>query len=63
MDSRLWPCPPCGEIREFVQPECLDGHTDDDGECPEWACADCGSAVVIGNAAVVADVLRLQRAA
>ena len=21
MDSRLWPCPPCGEIREFVQPD------------------------------------------
>ena len=20
MDSRLWPCPPCGEIREFIQP-------------------------------------------
>ena len=48
MDSRLWPCPPCGEIREFVQPTCIDGHTDDGGECPEWACTDCGSAVVIG---------------
>ena len=63
MDSRLWPCPPCGEIREFIQPECLDGHTDDGGDCPEWACADCGSAVVIGGAGVVADVLRLRHAA
>ena len=63
MDSRLWPCPPCGEIREFLQPECLDGHTDDGGECPEWACADCGSAVVMGPAGVVADVLRLRHAA
>jgi len=63
MDSRLWPCPPCGEIREFVQPECIDGHTEDGGECPEWACVDCGSAVVIGSTGVVADVLRLRHAA
>ena len=51
MDSRLWPCPPCGEIREFVQPTCLDGHTEDGGECPEWICVDCGSALLIGDAA------------
>jgi hypothetical protein len=63
MDSRLWPCPPCGEIREFLQPDCIDGHTDEGGECPEWACADCGSAVFIGQAGVVADVLRLRHAA
>ena len=63
MDSRLWPCPPCGEIREFIQPECLDGHTDDGGDCPEWACADCGSAVVLGGAGGVGDVLRLRHAA
>ena len=63
MDSRLWPCPPCGEIREFIQPECLDGHTDDGGNCPEWACADCGSAVVLGGAGEVADVVRLRHAA
>jgi hypothetical protein len=63
MDSRLWPCPPCGEIREFIQPTCLDGHTDDGGECPEWACVDCGSAVVFGDVGVVADVLRLRQAA
>ena len=63
MDSRLWPCPSCDEVRDFVQPPCADGHTDGGGECPEWACAECGSAVVIGDAAVVADVLRLQRAA
>ena len=63
MDTQLWPCPPCGEIREFVQPECIDGHTEDGGECPEWACVDCGSAVVIGGAGVVADVPRLRHAA
>jgi hypothetical protein len=63
VDSRLWPCPTCDDITAFVQPPCADGHTDDGGECPEWACADCGAAFVIGDAAVVADVLRLQRAA
>jgi hypothetical protein len=41
----------------------VDGHTDDGGECPEWACGDCGAAFVIGDAAVVSDVLRLRRAA
>ena len=62
-DTMSWPCPLCGDSREFVQPPCVDGHTDDGGECPEWACADCGAAFVIGTAAVVADVLRVQRAA
>jgi hypothetical protein len=63
VDGRLFHCPPCGEVTEFVQPPCADGHTADGGECPEWACADCGSAIVIGDAAVVAEVLRLQHAA
>jgi acetone carboxylase gamma subunit len=49
MDIRSWPCPPCGEIREFVQPPCSDGHTDDGGECPEWICVDCGTALVVGG--------------
>jgi hypothetical protein len=63
MDSRLWPCTPCGEITEFVQPPCGDGHTADGGECPEWACADCGAAVVIGEPARDADVVRTRIAA
>jgi hypothetical protein len=42
---------------------CLDGHTDGGGECPEWACADCGAAFMIGNVATVVDVLRLRHAA
>ena len=37
-------CPSCGDERDFVQPPCIDGHTADGGECPEWACADCGTA-------------------
>jgi len=59
----MWPCPDCGEARQFVQPVCPDGHTDDGGECPEWACVDCGAAFVLGEAAVVVDVLRLRHAA
>jgi hypothetical protein len=63
VDSRSWPCPPCGEIREFVQPPCADGHTDDGGDCPEWACVDCGSAIVIGDVARAADIVRARIAA
>ncbi len=63
MDSRSWPCPPCGDVREFVQPPCADGHTEDGGECPEWACVDCGSAVVAGDVRAAVDVLRLHHAA
>ena len=63
MDSRLWPCPTCADLRAFVQPPCADGHSDDGGECPEWACAGCGTAFVIGDAATVADVPRERIAA
>ncbi|MGY2002243.1 hypothetical protein [Blastococcus sp. SYSU DS1024] len=52
MESRHWPCPSCADDREFVQPPCVDGHTEDGGECPEWACADCGTAIVTGQTAV-----------
>jgi hypothetical protein len=50
-------------VRNFVQPVCIDGHTDDGGECPEWACANCGTAFMIGDVTVVVDVLRLRHAA
>ena len=49
MDSRLSPCPTCDDVTYFVQPPCVDGHVDDGGECPEWICADCGTAVLIGD--------------
>ena len=62
MDSRTWPCPTCGEDRDFVQPTCVDGHTEDGGDCPEWACADCGTALVVGDVVVVA-AAQLRRAA
>ena len=63
MDGQMWPCPPCGKITEFVQPPCADGHTENGGECPEWACVDCGAAVVLGELALVADVVRARIAA
>jgi hypothetical protein len=61
--GREWPCPACGDVRVFVQPPCADGHTEGGGECPEWACADCGSAFMIGDVDAVIDVLRLRHAA
>ena len=54
----MWPCPDCGEVTEFVQPVCLDGHAEAGVECPEWACADCGSAFFLGGVEVVEVVLR-----
>lgn len=55
VDSQLWHCSDCGGERDFVQPLCSDGHTDDGGLCPEWACVDCGAALVTGI--VVGDVV------
>ena len=58
----VWHCPACGDDREFVQPPCVDGHTEDGGECPEWACADCGTAV-FSAAPVAVAVVAARRAA
>ncbi|MGY1769841.1 hypothetical protein [Blastococcus sp. SYSU D00813] len=55
-DIREWPCPDCSDVRAFVQPPCADGHTDDGGECPEWVCADCGTALLADPAAAVTAV-------
>ncbi len=38
-------CFTCGDEREFELPPCEDGHGE---ECPERACVDCGSAVLVG---------------
>lgn len=48
MELRTEHCPACDAFREFAQPPCVDGHTDDGGECPEWACVDCGTALFLG---------------
>ncbi|RBY82208.1 hypothetical protein [Blastococcus sp. TF02A-26] len=61
-DTREWPCPDCGDAREFVQPPCADGHTDDGGDCPEWVCADCGTAL-LADPAPVAVTFAVRRAA
>ena len=55
---REWPCPTCEDEQVFVQPPCVDGHTDDGGDCPEWVCTDCGSAFLVGGVEVVEVVLR-----
>lgn len=48
-DERVEHCDLCGEARVFIRiyagGDCPDGHGTD---CPEWACADCGAAMVIG---------------
>ena len=63
MDTRTENCPNCGDEMEFVQPPCIDGHTADGGECPEWACADCGAALIIGGFPVAVRQRQERRAA
>ena len=48
-DLQTLPCPTCAQETDFEQPGCVDGHTEDGGACPEWACTDCGTALVIGH--------------
>jgi hypothetical protein len=38
-------CSSCGAERLFEQPSCPDGHGE---SCPEWACVECGTAMIIG---------------
>jgi hypothetical protein len=42
MDTRY--CSGCRADRVVEQPPCADGHLD----CPEWACVECGTAIVVG---------------
>jgi hypothetical protein len=49
VEFRTEHCPTCADLRAFEQPPCVDGHTEGGGECPEWACADCGTALFIGT--------------
>ena len=62
MDGRTEHCPMCGEAREFEQPPCVDGHTADGGDCPEWICVDCGTAFLLGDLVALTGV-RVHRAA
>ncbi|MEU2351331.1 hypothetical protein, partial [Modestobacter sp. NPDC013298] len=47
-DLMSWACPTCGDDTDFEQPPCADGHTEDGGDCPEWVCVDCGTALLTG---------------
>ncbi len=38
-------CPTCARPRLFEQPPCSDGHGVD---CPERACVECGTALILG---------------
>jgi hypothetical protein len=40
-------CSVCDDERGFEQPPCADGHGAD---CPEYACVECGMAIVVGDA-------------
>ena len=51
-DLQNLPCPTCATETTFEQPTCIDGHTEDGGACPEWACTGCGTALVIGDVPV-----------
>jgi hypothetical protein len=52
-------CSTCRAEIDFEQPECLDGHG---AECPEWACVQCGEAVLVGFE-LTAPVLALESVA
>ena len=43
-------CPECRGDRLFEQPHGIGGSCPDtpDGECPEWACTECGTALLAG---------------
>lgn len=57
VEHPTWPCPTCGQDTDFEQPTCLDGHTEGGGECPEWACVRCGTAVLTGVVAPAVSVV------
>jgi hypothetical protein len=46
-------CPDCGSDRPFEQHHADAGGCPDspDGQCPEWSCTACGTALLVGVAA------------
>jgi hypothetical protein len=50
MSQTFRPCRECGGERLFVQHHDVPGGCPDspDGECPEWFCTGCGSALLAG---------------
>ncbi len=52
-------CSVCDGARRFEQPPCADGHGAD---CPEWACVECGLAILIGDAPEIPVIVRYRAA-
>ncbi len=50
MSQTFRPCSECGGDRLFEQHHDAPGSCPDspDGECPEWSCTGCGSALLAG---------------
>lgn len=48
-------CSVCDDERAFEQPPCADDHGAD---CPEYACVECGLAIVVGDAPRPAVIVR-----
>jgi hypothetical protein len=48
MTQPLGNCPGCGTDEPFAQVH-PDRCPDVDGECPEWACVECGAGVIMGT--------------
>jgi hypothetical protein len=47
MDAELTlHCPVCAQVRPIEAPPCADGHGSD---CPDRACAICGTALVVAS--------------
>jgi hypothetical protein len=44
-ELRVYYCALCAAESAFSRPGCDDGHGVD---CPEWACIECGSAILVG---------------
>lgn len=43
-------CPQCQDETAFEAPPCADGHE----HCPDLACSECGAAIVVGLAGLLA---------
>ena len=58
-------CPGCGSMSEFVQVHPALGRCPDSASegCPEWFCASCGAALLLGFLAVRPAAGRLDRVA
>ncbi|HEY2167905.1 MAG TPA: hypothetical protein VGH01_12105 [Jatrophihabitantaceae bacterium] len=55
MNAELMHCPECGRLRLIETPPCADGHGSD---CPDRACAVCGTALVLPSHVLTASRAR-----